>query len=91
MEITCKGLDEQFLPLAQPCASSLPPLRTVKNPYLSGTLAQSIASALQDFVGRRVTGTVALRNLFLEESRPSGPIQETVRHLLQRDSSPIIL
>ena len=51
----------------------------VKDLYLSQEFAPRIAPALQELVaGRTMEVLPALQNLFLEEPRPSGPVEEAV-------------
>ncbi len=57
----------------------LHPFTGVKNLYLSWKLTRSIAPALQELVGERVTEELpALESLFLEELHPSGPVEEAI-------------
>jgi hypothetical protein len=57
----------------------LHPFTSVKNLYLSRNLTPSIAPALQELVGERVIEVLpTLQSLFLEEFRPSGPVQEAI-------------
>jgi hypothetical protein len=57
----------------------LRPFTSVKNLYLSGQVASRIVPALQELVGARTTEVLpTLRNIFLEEFRPSGPVQEGI-------------
>ena len=68
----------------------LRPFNSVENLYLSEELAEVTASALEDPVKQGVTEVLpTLRNLFLEEAQPSGPVQEAIRQTLvtQRLSS----
>ena len=58
----------------------LQPFTDVKNLHLSKELAPRIESALQELVeGRAAEVLPALQNIFLEELRPSGRIQEGFR------------
>jgi hypothetical protein len=56
------------------------PFTTLKNLYVIKEFAEAIAPALQELVEEeRVTDMLpALESLFLEEIRPSGPIQEAI-------------
>jgi hypothetical protein len=56
------------------------PFTAVKNLYLSKQFAPRIAAALQELTGAEVLPT--LQNLFLEEFRPSEPLQEGIRQLI---------
>jgi hypothetical protein len=57
----------------------LHPFTAVKDLYLSREFAPHIALALQELVGGRAMEVLpALQNLFLDEPRPSGPVEETV-------------
>jgi hypothetical protein len=57
----------------------LRPFTTVKNLYLSKEFAPRIVPALQELVGDRTAEVLpALQNIFLEELRPSGPVQEAI-------------
>ena len=71
----------------------LRPFTSVENLYLPEELAQDAASAMEDPVRQTVIEVLpALRNLFLEEPGPSGPLQEAVRQTLtmrQLSSHPI--
>ena len=58
----------------------LHPFTAVKNLYLSEKIARRIVPALQELVGARTTEVLpTLRNIFLEELRPSGPVQKGIR------------
>ena len=65
----------------------------MENLYLSEELAEVTASALGDPVKLGVTEVLpTLRNLFLEEPEPSGPVQGAIRQALaarQLPSHPI--
>jgi hypothetical protein len=71
----------------------LRPFNSVENLYLSEELAEVTASALGDPVKLGVTEVLpTLRNLFLEEPEPSGPVQGAIRQALaarQLPSHPI--
>jgi hypothetical protein len=55
------------------------PFTAVKNLYLSEEFTPSIASALQDLVGSRMTEVLStLQNIYLERLQPSEPIQEGI-------------
>ena len=55
------------------------PFTAVKSLYISQDFATHIAPALQELIGESVTEALpALQNLFLEETRHSGPIQEGI-------------
>jgi hypothetical protein len=55
------------------------PFTSVKNLYLSKEFASLIAPALQELAGERATEVLpTLRNLFLAELRPSGPVQQAI-------------
>jgi hypothetical protein len=55
----------------------------VENLYLSEELAQVTASALKDPVRQGATEVLpTLRNIFSEEPKPSGHVQEAVRQAL---------
>jgi hypothetical protein len=56
------------------------PFTAVKNLYLSKQFAPRIAPALQELTGAEVLPT--LQNIFLEEFRPSEPLQEGIRQLI---------
>jgi hypothetical protein len=57
----------------------LQPFTTVKNLYLSKEFIPRIAPSLQQLVGQRMTETLpALQSLFVEDSNPSGPVQEDI-------------
>jgi hypothetical protein len=56
------------------------PFTAVKNLYLSKQFAPRIAAALQELTGAEVLPT--LQNIFLEEFRPSEPLQEGIRQLI---------
>jgi hypothetical protein len=56
------------------------PFTAVKNLYLSEQFAPHIAAALQELTRAEVLPT--LQNLFLEEFRPSEPLQEGIRQLI---------
>ena len=51
----------------------------MKDFYLYSEFTPRIAPTLQELVGERVTDVLpALKNLFLEEPLPSGPVQERI-------------
>jgi hypothetical protein len=55
------------------------PFTAVKDLYISLEFAPSIAPALKELVGERVTEVLpALQTLFLKEPLPSGPVQEAI-------------
>jgi hypothetical protein len=55
------------------------PFTAVKELYLSPRFAPSIALALQELIGERVTEVLpALQTIFLEETLQSGPVQESI-------------
>ena len=55
------------------------PFTDVKNLYLSKKFVSCVATTLQDLTGERVTEVLPiLESLFLEEFRPSGPVQEAL-------------
>jgi hypothetical protein len=57
----------------------LHPFIAVKNLYLSEEFAPLIVPALQELVGDRTIEVLPiLKNLFLEELRPSGPVHEGI-------------
>ena len=57
------------------------PFTAAKNLYITEEFAQRIVPALQQLVGARMTQVFpALRNIFLEGLRSSGPVQESVGH-----------
>ncbi len=57
----------------------LQPFTAVKNLYLSKEFTPRIAPSLQQLVGQRMTETLpALQSLFVEDSHPSGPVQEDI-------------
>ena len=59
------------------------PFTAVKNLYLSKQFAPRIAPALQELSGGRTTEVLpALQNLFLEDFRPSEPVQEGIGELI---------
>jgi hypothetical protein len=59
------------------------PFTAVKNLYLSKQFAPRIAPALQELTGGRTTEVLpTLQNIFLEEFRPSEPLQEGIRQLI---------
>src|SRR5258707_15851464 len=61
----------------------LHPFTSVKYLYLSRELTPSIAPALQELVGERVTeGFPALKSLFLQELTPAGPGEEAIGKLV---------
>ena len=52
---------------------------TVKNLYLSKEFAPRIVAALQELVGGRTTEVLpTLQNIFLEEVKPGGRVQEDI-------------
>jgi hypothetical protein len=57
----------------------LHPFTGVKGLYISEELVPHIAPALEELVGERVTEVLpALETLFLEETPPSGPVEEAI-------------
>jgi hypothetical protein len=57
----------------------LHPFTTVKALYLSQAITSRIAPALEELVGERATEVLpALQSLFLEEGKPSEPVQEAI-------------
>jgi len=55
------------------------PFTAVKNLYLSKEVAPRIAPSLQELVGQRATETLpALQSLYVEDTHPSGPVQEDI-------------
>jgi hypothetical protein len=55
------------------------PFTAVKCLYISSEFTPRIAPTLQELVGERVTEVLpALQTLFLEETMPSGPMQEAI-------------
>jgi hypothetical protein len=59
------------------------PFTAVTNFYLSKQFAPRIAPALQELTGGRTTEVLpTLQNLFLEELRPSEPLEEGIRQLI---------
>jgi hypothetical protein len=57
----------------------LHPFTTVRNLFLSETIAPHVVPALQELVGGRMTEVLpTLQNVFIEELQPSGPVQEGV-------------
>ena len=55
------------------------PFTTVKNLYLSKSVAPPVARALQELVGSGMTEVLpTLHNIFLEEHQPSGPLLEGI-------------
>ena len=61
----------------------LHPFTSVKNLYLSDEIARRIVPALQELVGVRATEVLpTLENIFLEESRQSGPVQEGIQQIV---------
>src|SRR5258708_24060534 len=73
----------------------LHPFTNVKILYLSWELTPSIAPALQELVGERVTEVLpALQSLFLSGSHPSGPVRKAIRKFVtarQLAGHPIIV
>ena len=71
----------------------LHPFTGVKSLYLSSRITPRIVPVLQEFLGERVTEVLpALQTLFLEETLPSGPAQETIGQFVaarQLSSRPI--
>ena len=68
----------------------LHPFSTVKNLYLSKEITPRIVPALQDLVSGGMTEVLpTLQNIFLEEDKPSGPVQEGLRHFvaMRQDTS----
>ena len=57
---------------------------SVKSLHVPKEFAQCIAFALQEFVGERVADVLlpALETLFLEEIKPSGPVQEAIEQFV---------
>ena len=61
----------------------LRPFTGVKNLYLSEKFASRILPALQELTGGSTTEVLpALQNIFLEELRPSGTVQESVQQFI---------
>jgi hypothetical protein len=59
------------------------PFTDVKNLYLSQQFARRIAPALQELTGGRTAEVLpTLQHLFLDEFRPSEPLQEGIRQLI---------
>ena len=59
------------------------PFTAVKNLYLSKQFAPRIAPALRELAGGRTTEILpTLQNIFLEEFRPSEPVQEGIWQLI---------
>ena len=59
------------------------PFAAVKNLYLSKQFAPRIAPALQELTGSRTAAVLpTLQNLFLEELRPSEPVQEGIAQFI---------
>jgi hypothetical protein len=57
----------------------LHPFTAAKNLYLSKEITPCIVPALQELVGGRTTECLpTLKNIFLEEVEPSGPVQEAI-------------
>jgi hypothetical protein len=55
------------------------PFTAVKNLYLSEIFVPSIATALQELTGGRITEVLpSLQNIFLKELELSGPLQENI-------------
>jgi hypothetical protein len=73
----------------------LRPFTAVKGLYISREFAPRIAPALQELVGERETEVLpALQTLFLEETIPSGHIQETIGRFVaarQLASHPVVV
>jgi hypothetical protein len=69
----------------------LRPFIALKNLYLSKLFVPRTTRALQDIVGRITELLPTLQNIYLEELRPSGPIQEDIGRLvaLQLSGHPI--
>ena len=71
------------------------PFTFVKNLYLSKELARRIVPALQELVEGRTTEVLpALQNIFLEETQPSGPVQEGIEQFIatrQATDNPITI
>ena len=71
----------------------LHPFTSVKNLFLSKEIARRIVPALQELVGDRATEVLpTLQNIFLEERRSSGPVQEGIQQVVavrQAASRPI--
>jgi hypothetical protein len=61
----------------------LRPFTGVKNLYLSEKFASRIIPALQELTGGRTTVVLPiLQNIFLEEIRPSGTVQEGIQQFI---------
>jgi hypothetical protein len=61
----------------------LRPFTAVKSLYLYKESAQLIVAALQELIGSRITEVLpSLRNIFLEELEPSGPLQENIEQFV---------
>ena len=61
----------------------LRPFVVVKNLYVSEQFAPRIALVLQRFVGGGMSEVLPkLQNIFLEELRPSGPVQEGIEQFV---------
>ena len=59
------------------------PFTAVKDLYISREFSWRIAPALQELVGERAIEVLpALRTLFVEETFPSGPVQEAIRQFV---------
>jgi len=73
----------------------LRPFTTVKALYLSRDIAARIAPALGELVGAGAAGVLpALQSLFLEEPRPSRPVQEAIDKFVatrQLSNHPIVV
>jgi hypothetical protein len=68
----------------------LHPFTAVKNLYLCKEFAPRIVPALQELVGGGTAEVLpTLHNLFLEELRPSGPVQEGIGKLVAARRHPI--
>jgi hypothetical protein len=66
-----------------PWLGLLHPFTAVKNLYLSEKTARRIVPALQELVGTRTTEVLpTLRNIFLEELKPSGAVQKGIRRFV---------
>jgi hypothetical protein len=59
------------------------PFTAAKGLYVSQEFAPRIAPALRELVGERATEVLpSLQSLFLEETPPSGPVQETIEQFV---------
>lgn len=73
----------------------LHPFTTVKALYLSRNIIARIAPSLEELVGERSTEVLpALRSLFLEEEKPSEPVQKAIDNFVatrQLSNHPIVI